>query len=215
MDMKNKFKCHTLLQLIVMTSLINTITAQDTVLAVEPIKMNVFYIGVENPISVACTAKYDSIAISTGSIVPTERSGEYTVFITNGSNAVISIFNKSKIVAEKSFRIKRIPEPKICVAGRTEPSNMNKSELLALTSVGAIIPGFDFNITFKVINLEITFNAEGKLKSFIMTGNQLSEECRAALVSADWGKYIWFEAKAKGPDGSVRSLAPLKIMLVQ
>lgn len=213
--MKNTLKSHVLLQVMAMTSIINTITAQDTVFAVEPGKMMVLYAGVENPLTVACTVKYDSIAISTGSLIPKDRIGEYSAYVTGGNDATVSVFYKGKPVAEKSFRIKMIPVPKICVAGRTESSGMKKSELLALSTVGAVIPGFDFDLTFKVVGLEVTFYSEGKIKSFIMSGNQLSEECRAALVSADKGKDIWFDAKAMGPDGSVRSLAPLKIKLLE
>lgn len=191
--------------------------------AVEPEKMNVFYIGVENPVVVSAagvspTDLQVSINGCGGKIVP-KGGGKYVVTVTTPGECKISVSAKTKDGVKpqgppKVFRVKRIPDPLPKLGGK--PANgvmeMPKLQLGSIGGVGAEVPGFDFDVKFPVI--EFTFSAvvKGSLKEFKCVGPNLSPEAKAVLQSLAPGGKCYFEnIKVKAPDGSVRTLSTVSL----
>lgn len=184
--------------------------------AVEPEKMNVFYIGVPNPVVVSAagvspTDLQVSISGGGGKIVP-KGAGKYEVTVTTPGECQISVSAKTKDGVKpqgppKKFRVKRIPDPVAKVGGKSGNVEMKKVELASIGGVIADLPGFDFDAKFVVTQFELSAVIKGQLKSAVCPGNQLSGEARNILSQAGVGSKIFFEnVKAKGPDGTIRNI---------
>lgn len=184
--------------------------------AVEPEKMNVFYIGVPNPvmISAAGVAPTDVVAsISGGGCkLISKGNGKYEVMASTAGDAIITVSAKTKEGTKaqgppKKFRVKRIPDPVAKVGGKTGNVDVKKIELIQIGGVGAELAGFDFDARFVVTSFELSAVVKGALKSVVCPGNSLNAEARAILSTAGVGSKIFFEnVKAKGPDGTVRNI---------
>jgi gliding motility-associated protein GldM len=184
--------------------------------AVEPEKMNVFYIGVPNPvmISAAGVAPTDvQASISGGGCkLISKGNGKYEVMASTPGDAIITVSAKTKDGMKpqgppKKFRVKRIPDPVAKVGGKTGNVDVKKIEVGAIGGVGAELAGFDFDARFVVVSFELSAVVKGALKSVVCSGNSLNGEARGILSSAGVGSKIFFEnVKAKGPDGSIRNI---------
>ncbi len=92
----------------------DSLIKKPMITAIELPKMNVLYIGVENPIKIA-VAGIDytdlDVSIDKGNIVG--GNGEYIVKVFEPGIAILKISHKGVVLDEKKFRVKRIPNPYI------------------------------------------------------------------------------------------------------
>ncbi len=184
--------------------------------AIEPEKMNVFYIGVDNPIAVSAAgvSPTDLNVNATGGGVSKTggAGGKFILKFTTPGECSISVSAKTKDGMKpqgppKKFRVKKIPDPVATVGGKTGNVDMKKSELSAIGGVGALLAGFDFDAKFIVVSFELSAVVKGNLKSEPCSGNNLSSAAKTILGSCSVGSKIFFDnVKAKGPDGTIRSI---------
>jgi gliding motility-associated protein GldM len=184
--------------------------------AVEAEKMNVFYIGVDNPIAVSAAgvSPTDLIVNATGAGCTKTggAGGKFVLRFASAGECEISVSAKTKDGNKpqgppKKFRVKKIPDPVATVGGKSGNVDMKKMEIASIGGVGALLAGFDFDAKFIVVSFELSAVVKGNLKSEPCTGNNLSSAAKTILASANVGSKIFFEnVKAKGPDGTVRSI---------
>jgi len=189
--------------------------------AIEPEKMNVFYIGVENPIAVSAAgvSPTDLLVNATGGGVTKTggAGGKFVLKFTTPGECSISVSAKTKDGTKpqgppKKFRVKKIPDPVAKVGGKTGNVEMKKMELASIAGVGAELAGFDFDARFIVTSFELSAVVKGALKSEPCQGNNLSPAAKSILASAGVGSKIFIEnVKAKGPDGTIRSIPGVTI----
>jgi gliding motility-associated protein GldM len=187
-------------------------------------KMNVFYIGVINPVTVSVPgAANDQVhpSISAGGSMVSKGNGHYDVSVTAGcpSNKVsIGIMaemngKNQSMGAPVEFRVKRVPDPVAMIANQTG-GLISKTVLAA---AGAIIPtmkDFDFDLHFIILSFTMTINLHGDLIEVQSTNNQLTSDMVKKLQSAPTGTKVYLEnIKAKGPDGSFRTLSSINLKL--
>jgi hypothetical protein len=117
-------------------------------LAIAADKMNVFYVGVENPITVAASG-IDSKNLSLkaeGATVKTTGNGHYSVLCSTPGQVNLTVTNnstgKSKSV---NFRVKRIPDPVIRM-GRKTDGFMSSGEFRAQLGLMANLDNFDMDL---------------------------------------------------------------------
>lgn len=193
--------------------------------AVAPEKMNVFYIGVDNPIAVSAAGVSPTdlnVNISgCGATKTGGAGGKFVVRATSPGTCQISVSAKTKDGVKPqgppiSFRVKKIPDP-VCKLGG-KPANgvieFSKVELASIGGVGADLPGFDFDVKFPVVSFVFSANVKGNIKEFTCNGPNLSPDAKAVLSSLSSGGKAFFEnVKVKAPDGSIRTLptASLKV----
>lgn len=193
--------------------------------AVAPEKMNVFYIGVDNPIAVSAAGVSPTdlnVNISgCGATKTGGAGGKFVVRATSPGTCQISVSAKTKDGVKPqgppiSFRVKKIPDP-VCKLGG-KPANgvleFKKVELASIGGVGADLPGFDFDVKFPVVSFVFSANVKGNIKEFVCNGPNLTSEAKAVLTSLSAGGKAFFEnVKVKAPDGSIRTLptASLKV----
>ncbi len=190
-------------------------TVAPPALSVSADKMNVFYMGVENPITLACpgVALADlsaSIAGTGASITPSAEKGKFIVKVTGGNEATINVSAKigagTKPMGNSKFRVKRLPDPVAMVAGLKEGA-VKKSALAAAPFVIAKYENFDFDLKVNVSSFTVTVNIAGEFKSYPATGNTFTQEQKTAIEKLKNNSRVIIEdIKCRLPDNTSRPL---------
>ncbi|HNP98190.1 MAG TPA: GldM family protein, partial [Bacteroidia bacterium] len=190
-------------------------------------KMNVLYIGVDNPMSISVPGvSNDKVKVSIegggGALKPNSAlgGGHYTATVSSVGKANIKVSAEigGKVMPMGTFeyRVKRVPDP-VATISNSKGGPINKNLLMA----GTLIPqleGFDFELFFKITNFKMSISGKGKdPQDFESQGNQLTQQMRDALAKSRAGDKVFFEyIKAKmatGADQSSRSLSPMSFVI--
>ena len=134
-------------------------------------KMNVFYIGVANPITVAA-AGYSvedvSVAIPGAEVRPDSfgRKGHYNIWVDKPGNLEVAINAKTKEgctkkVAGMPVRVKRIPDP-IAKLGGNKGGSMQAGIFKVQIAPAATLEAFDFDAKFTIISFTFGMYPKGK-----------------------------------------------------
>ncbi len=188
-------------------------------LTVAPLKMNVFYIGVENPLAISSpglAASRIHPSITAGRLY--KKDGNWAVMIKKkvpGNKVTISataeIDNRRMLLGKAKFRLKRVPSPIAEVAGLTN-GKIDKNTLLA---AGAIIPSmkdFVFDLYFVITSYTFATIVNGDWVPKNVNGNRFTPEVLSILRKSARKQKIFFQnIQAKGPDGTLRSLNPISL----
>jgi GldM C-terminal domain len=189
--MKNLFS----LSLFLLFSL--KIQAQKSVVALD--KMNVLYMGVTNPVSIAVEGVEDSklkVTIDNGSIVK-NTYGNYNVFTARTGLAIVSIeWQGGK--AEKKFKVKPLPDP-IAMVG-----NYDQDHFKAETDINlALIVGYknlDFDCKSSVVGFKLTrISINGEIKEVVVQGS-FNRDCLELIQNKKIGDtFIYSDIKCLCP----------------
>ncbi|MEI7981994.1 MAG: gliding motility protein GldM [Bacteroidota bacterium] len=191
-------------------------------ITISPTKMNVFYIGVDNPVEISVPGSPERITptISFGSI--RQQGNEWIVSNLTSSGAreaVISVnavfSGKAKSMGSYKFRLKTLPDPIIKIAGKNE-GFISKSLLLASPFlVPELPPGFDFDLKYAVTSFIFsTSTSAGEGSDVKVQGNRMTPEILKVINNARKNQRIWFdEIYVKGPDGTRKVNTSLSLKL--
>ena len=183
-------------------------------------KMNVFYIGVDNPVTISAPGvPTDKVqpSISGGSL--SGGNGKYIVRVTGGSKAVINVSANleggSRSMGSAEFRIKPLPTPVAYVAGRNG-GNYSKAELLASPYVTAVLENFDFDLRYNVASYTFVYkNAAGDLIDIPGSGYVFNQNIKTIIQGARRGDRFWVDnIVAVGPTGN-KNLGSVSIRITQ
>lgn len=182
-------------------------------MAISPTKMNVFYIGVENPvdITVAGAAPTDVIATlsgAPGTISPAGAPGKYIVKVQPGGvKCDINVAIKAKQGAPKSmgkmeFRVKKVPSPLASFAGIVGDGAASKGELEAAGGVIPKLEDFVFDLKFPVVSWVMSMNVNGVFVEEKSTSAAKTPNMVTMLSKARAGSKILIEqVQVQAPDG--------------
>lgn len=183
-------------------------------------KMNVFYIGVPNPVSISApgVAK-DKVkaSISNGSI-SRASDGNWTVNVRRPGTAVVSVSadvdGESKRMGQMEFRVKQIPDP-IAEVGGKQSGVINKAQLLVTSGIIAKMENFDFEVRVLVSSFTFGYTqANGLLSEQKVNGNRL-DAVRSQMQNVRPNSMVYFDdIKVKMPDGTVRTLPTLSLKVI-
>jgi len=128
---------------------------------ISPTKMNVMYIGVDNPLSISVSgvpAEKVSASMTNGTLSKV-RGSEYTARPSSSGTASVSVFaeieGSRKPMGSMEFRIKMLPMPEALVGGKSN-GNIEKNLLLAQTGVQASMGDFLFDLKYTVVSFDMT-----------------------------------------------------------
>jgi gliding motility-associated protein GldM len=183
-------------------------------ISVSPDKMNVFYLGVDNPVTVGAAGFANDDLIVSGSGVSMSKSGKgYIARPASGAReASVTVSAKTtsgnKNLGSVKFRVKTIPTPLGLVAGKTGDDAISKGELGLIGAVSAKLEGFDFDLPFPVISFDLTtINSSGLLITKSASGNIVNADMKKLLSGAKPNQRYAFEnMRVKMPDGTVRKI---------
>jgi len=184
-------------------------------------KMNVFYIGVDNPVTVSVPGVANEkvrASISNGSMSPT-GGGKYNVRVTGGAEAVITVSadmdGSSRPMGSTKFRVKPIPTPIPKVANKIS-GNFTKAEILGSPYVLAVLENFDFDLRYNVVSFKFTYkNSAGDLIDIPGQGYMLNPQMKTMIQNSRRGDRFWVEdIVAAGPTGS-KQIGSVTIRITQ
>lgn len=185
-------------------------------LTVSATKMNVFYTGVDNPVSISVSGMADTQIqprISEGEI---NRVGnEWVVRVPEtATTAVISVIAQGRTMGTSEFRVKRVPDPAATIAG-ISGGNIDRSRLLAATAIIPTMPAdFEFDLNFQITSFSFVATRAGDIFQRPGTGNRLTDEMINYIQNARRGDRIWLEdIYARGPDGGTRRLGTINLTI--
>ncbi len=189
-------------------------------LTVAPLRMNVFYLGVENPVSITAPGFSSSQIhprISSGKLFKKGRNWVALlkkpvpgnkVYIT--ASAVIN--GKNMLLGKSEFRVKRVPSPTAEIAGQTN-GLIGKNTLLAARAIIPNMKDFLFdNYYFKVISYSFATLINGDWLQQNIKGNVFTPGALKMIRNGRHKQKFFFEnIQAVGPDGSIRTLNPISL----
>ena len=183
---------------------------------VSPDKMNVFYIGVENPVSVSApgfSKEKIHVSISAGEIKGS--NGAYIVNVKQRGDVNVTVTGtmeggKTATLGVSKFRVKPIPPPHVKFANKGG-GRLSVAAMRSQNRIFAILEDFDFAATFNINHFTMFINKpRADIMKFESNSNQFTPEMTAAMNGLVPGSRVTFDfVFATGPDGLKRSLDPI------
>jgi len=193
-----------------------TYTVAKPSATVSPDKMNVFYIGVDNPVSISAPGfPKDKIraSISAGGIKGS--NGAYIVNVTQRGNVKVTVSGdqgggKSVVLGVAEFRVKPIPPPHVKFANKGG-GRLSAPAMKAQNRIFAILEDFDFDAKFNVNHFTMFIQKpRADVMKFESNSNAFTPEMVSAINGIIPGSRVTFDfVFATGPDGLKRSLDPI------
>lgn len=180
---------------------------------ISPTNMNVFYIGVDNPVSISVPGANSKDIVATvsgaGATLTKVKDGEYTVKVTKQETCQINV--KAKIGGKEmdmgtmKFRTKRIPNP-IAMVGKQQGGKIDKDVLAAQGGLRVEKGDFDFPVTYRIASFKVQIIGGGDAKpATTVTGAKFPPDIIAQIKKARRGTKVYLEdITAVGPVGEVQ-----------
>jgi gliding motility-associated protein GldM len=189
---------------------------------ISPIKMNVLYLGIANPISISApgvASESLEVSISNGRI---EKNGSDWTAIPSKVDALAKsttitvnakIDGETRLMGSMPFRVKEVPPP-LATIGGLNGGTIRKEDLLAEDGIYADLKDFDFDLKFKVQQFDISFSGT-YVKTTSSKTNKFTDEQKGFFSKLTPGSLIYIDnITAKGDDGQpARPLAPVSFKI--
>lgn len=178
--------------------------------AISASKMNVFYIGVDNPVEVsAAGVSSGDVKVSMdGGSINRNGDGTYTVKVTKPSNNAKVNVSAPGMNASKVFRVKRIPDP-VPMLSKNPGGVISPGEFKAQPGVLPVLKAFDFEAKCNVVGFRMVRVApRADAEPVANRGGKFSADAKRLIAKAKPGDRFFFEdIKCKCPgDPAPRNL---------
>jgi len=188
--------------------------------AVSLDKMNVFYIGVKNPISVsAAGVSSNEVKVSgagSGIKISPNGAGKFDVEVSTPGEATLTVAGGGASQTFK-YRVKRIPDPIAKLGLKYRGGSLGNGEFKAIDGIAAELENFDFDVKCNIGTYEVTYLAKRQDPSPPKTNNgaRYSGDVRELINKAKPGDAYFFDnIKAKCPgDNIARDLGSISIKI--
>jgi gliding motility-associated protein GldM len=179
-------------------------------------KMNVMYIGVDNPVTISATGGgaeklQVSITGGGGSLI-NKGDGAYIARVNSVTDECwINVSVDNRPAGKSKFRVRTIPMPIATVGGVASNENIPAGQFKAQQGVGAYIKDFPFELKYTVTGFTlVSDNDDGDLEEAICTGNMWSDKAANIVKNLKAGRTVSIEnIRAMGPDGRNQKLPGL------
>jgi gliding motility-associated protein GldM len=186
-------------------------------------KMNVLYIGVDNPISVAAagvpaediTATINGEGGSLTKVGPGKYMARVNAVGQTTVNVSANIEGQERNMGNMVFRTKRIPDP-IAEIGNSKGGAFSAAAFRVQEGVAAVLEDFVFDAKFVVTSFTIGFDGTGFDNYMERTSNSayFTPEIKELISRCRPGTRVYIDdIRAKGPDGTTRTLPPIAFKL--
>jgi gliding motility-associated protein GldM len=174
-------------------------------------KMNVLYIGVDNPVTIAASGggddKVQASITGGGGSLTRAGSGKYIARVTTqADNCTITVNIDGKVAGQQVFRVRNIPQAQCYVGGKPSGANVSAGEFKAQGGVGAGIKDFPFELSYDVVSYTFSVDTDdGDIVPVPVSGASFTPQVRNAMGSyLKAGKMVTIDdIRVKGPDGRV------------
>ncbi len=185
-------------------------------------KMNVFYTGVDNPVSISISGlPKESLtpSISCGTLKRDPSNDDWIVNIPSGfTEAIINISvnmnGVQRAMGSKRFRVKKFPNP-IASIGNKSSGVINRDIMIVAGALTPKMPeDFEFDIPFEVTSFTMTLQRGFKVYNFNSSTSYLTDEMIQQIKRTNRGQNIVFEnIIVSDPNGLDRTLAPIVLTI--
>ncbi len=195
-------------------------TVGESSVSVSALKMNVFYIGVPNPVGVsAAGVNSNQVKVSMsgggGCSIKKGSDGNFVVTATRptkkGEFAYVNV-SAPGLTAKSEFRVKRIPDPEAKL-GLNEGGTMSNGEFRAQRGVIADLENFDFDAKCNIAGFNLVRVARrDDPESALNVGGTFGADAKRLISQAKPGDRYFFEnvkAKCPGDTGPARKINDL------
>ncbi|MEO7924028.1 MAG: gliding motility protein GldM [Chitinophagaceae bacterium] len=171
-------------------------------------KMNVLYIGVDNPVTIAASGGGDDKVQATlsggGGSLSRIGPGKYIARVNSiTDDARITVNVEGKVAGAAQFRVRTIPEAQAYVGGQPSGANIAAGAFKAQGGVGAGIKNFPFELSYDVVSFTFTCDTDDDIVSVPSSGAAFSGAVRSAInTHVQAGRMVTIDnIRVKGPDG--------------
>jgi len=184
--------------------------------------MNVFYVGIPNPVSIAAPVAPEKLKINWGGATATSLGGgRYDVSVPNTLRDVTIIVSadvgsKTQEMGRTSFRVKTVPEPTVFIGANILGGRQPKEVLLANPLITArMSPDFNYELRWQILSYRVTFVRSGVEDPPIsVTGAQFPEQVKQRIQSAPSGTNVEFtEIRISSIAGTRNITTPLIVRI--
>jgi gliding motility-associated protein GldM len=174
-------------------------------------KMNVFYIGVDNPVTIGSPTGWDKTSVSMSGGTISGTGSKRTVRVSSVGAASITV-NADGKASTYGFRVKRIPDPIFKVG--SGKIRMPSVEFKNQQFCRAELENFDFDLKYNIASATVYFSGANfpNVVTASIGGNSLAS-LQSFMQRCGPGSVISFDnIKVSGPDGT-RSIEGKSIAL--
>jgi gliding motility-associated protein GldM len=186
--------------------------------SVAATKMNVFYLGVDNPVDVSVAGiQPNNITIEMTNGKFSKQGDSYIVRPQRPGNSIVTVYaviDKVKHnMGQKEFRVKLVPDP-VAKVNQQKGGTIPKNILMAQLGVAAEMENFDFDLTFTITEFTVSAVIQGFVREYKSNSNKFTPEQKGIVNNLSRGQNIYIQdIKAIGPDGSTRPLSTINFKL--
>jgi gliding motility-associated protein GldM len=188
----------------------------DRSVTVSADKMNVLYLGVENPISVvaAGTPSGQMKVVADGLKLQALGNGKYMAIAEKAGIATVTVSGGGLSPTSFPYRVKRIPDP-VMMMSKSRGGRMSVAEFKAQTGIMAVLEGFDFDAKCTVQDFNVVRVRKGDAVEAQNRGGKFGSEVQRLQDGAQRGDIFYFEKiKVKCPgDALPRDLGAMMFTL--
>lgn len=190
--------------------IIDTVYVRDTTIIVEKnvfvnaMKMNVLYIGVDNPVELDVAGVNPNnvhVQISgAGGKISRQDDRHYLVSVTNPGDVRITI-NGDGVSESFEYRAKRIPDP-VARLSNSSGGEMGNGEFKAQAGLGVFLENFDFEAVCNIQGFRLTMIPKRQDPvEVINAGARFNDQSQRLINQAKPGDiYIFSDVKARCPE---------------
>jgi len=189
---------------------------------VSPTAMNVFYVGLDNPVDISVSGADKVSANMTNGTIKRGTTKKYRgSYIANpttpGKMANVTVTAEVNGVKRSfppiAFRVETVPDPVAKVGGKNSGS-IARSMLSAQAAVFAELENFLFDIHYDVTGFTIEINDRGFAVTEPSKNSRITTAQKSLINRLKRNDRVVFtDIKAVGPDGRQRSIPPIVLRI--
>ena len=179
-------------------------------------KMNVLYIGVDNPVSIAASGGGDDRIVAgiagAGGTLTKIGNGKYIARVNSVTDdCKITVTVDGRVAGASVFRTRTIPKPAASVGGFESGESVQANIFKNQAGIFAGLPNFPFQLDYRVTSFTISADDEsGYIVDAQCEGNRWNNDAQGILNKLKNGRTVTIdEIYAVGPDGKRQHLPSL------
>lgn len=175
----------------------SSLFAQDSpTVSVAADKMNVLYIGVDNPITIAVAGvPNEQIQVSSKELaLIAQGNGQYIARASEPGTAVIHVESQGKLLKAATFRVQGIPDPEpssnVHLGGKISVETFKKWDRLDVASLGLDFPESTCPVVY--YNVVWIRKREDPVDAIVRDQAEFSEKAKGLIARAEPGDVYYF-----------------------
>jgi hypothetical protein len=183
--------------------------------AISLTKMNVFYMGVDNPVTITVRGvPEEQVVIKTqGITIKKNENSHYIVHARSLGEASITVSGGALAPTTFKYRIKQLPDPEPLLGAKHKSKNIGSGEFKAQGGVAAVMMNSDYGcFNCDLVGFTLTYVKKGTDPVTVSnTGARYNPAAQQLINNATGGDAYYFEAiRARCPgDANARELGGL------